>query len=307
MFFDRKLKRQLEEKDREIARLRGRMKRLRRRLPERTAAPENMVWMFGSPRSGSTWLAGMLSFPEGRDLWREPFFGVVLALRTKIANQNKLGKKSYLLADAMKWAWLPSMRNLFLDGVAARFKNPLSVLIVKEPNSSMSASLILEAFPESRMILLVRDPRDVVASQLDASKEGGWYGQEDYEAGALDTGGGSLAERLARQYVLNIGAAAEAYELHEGPKSFVRYEDLRHDTRSELGRVDGELGLDAPAEELDRAVAKYDWDSVPSKKKGAGKFRRKASPGSWREDLTPDQARKVEEITAPLLRKFYTA
>jgi hypothetical protein len=307
MLFDRKLKRQLEEKDREIARLRERVKRLRRQLPERTVAPENFVWIFGSPRSGSTWLAKMLSFPEGRDRWGEPFFGVVLALRTKIANQMYVERSKYVLGDEAKDVWLPSMRNLFLDGVAARFKDPLSALVVKEPNGSMSAPLIMEAFPESRMVLLVRDPRDVVASQLDASKEGSWYGQEEYEAGILDTGGGSLTERLARQYVLNVGAAAEAYERHEGPKSFVRYEDLRYDTRSELGRIDGELGLDCTTEELDRAVARYDWDAVPSNTKGTGRFRRKASPGSWRNDLTTDQAHTVEEITARLLRKFYAA
>jgi len=278
MFSGRKLKRQLEERNREIERLHEQVKRLCNQLPERTVAPENIVWMFGSPRSGSTWFSKLLSFPEGRRRWGEPFFGVVLALRTKIANQTKLEKESYLLADAMKESWLPSMRNLFLDGVAARFKDPaISALIVKEPNGSMSAPLVMEAFPESKLVLLVRDPRDVVASQLDASSEGGWYAQKDYEAGGLEVGDGTPPERLARQYVLNVGSAVEAYERHEGPKSLVRYEDLRRDTYSELGRVDRELSLNATAEELDQAVAKLDWEAVPSEMKGPGKAPRKGN------------------------------
>ena len=31
----------------------------------------------------------------------------------------------------------------------------------------------------------------------------------------------------------------------------------------------------------------------------------KATPGGWREDLTPEQARVVEKVTGPLLREFY--
>ena len=309
MIFGRKLKRQLEKRDREIADLRGRLERLRRGLPKRSVPPENFVWVFGSPRSGSTWLARMLSHPEGRQLWNEPFFGVVLALRTRIANEKYVERHSYLLGDAARDVWVPSMRRLFLDGVAARFSEAGDVLILKEPNGSMSAPLIMEAFPESRLLLLVRDPRDVVASQLDASKEGSWYGRDRYEADALDDRGGKpgedRAERLARQYVLNVGAAAEAFDAHGGRKALVRYEDLRPNARAELRRLDKELGLGTPAAQLDEAVAAHDWQNVPPEERGAGKFRRKALPGSWEEDLNPEQARAVEGVAGDLLRRFY--
>jgi hypothetical protein len=44
---------------------------------------------------------------------------------------------------------------------------------------------------------------------------------------------------------------------------------------------------------------------VPAEEKGPGKFRRKAQPGSWREDLTPKQLAAIEEITGPILGRFY--
>ena len=49
------------------------------------------------------------------------------------------------------------MRRLFLDVGGAKFPNisPRHHLIIKEPNGSMSAPLILEAFPESKLIFLV--------------------------------------------------------------------------------------------------------------------------------------------------------
>jgi hypothetical protein len=52
-------------------------------------------------------------------------------------------------------------------------------------------------------------------------------------------------------------------------------------------------------------VGQNAWEGIPEDEKGKGKFRRKAQPGSWIEDLTPEQARVVEEITAPLLKEFY--
>jgi hypothetical protein len=36
-----------------------------------------------------------------------------------------------------------------------------------------------------------------------------------------------------------------------------------------------------------------------------GNFYRKGTPGAWRENLTPEQAQIVEDITAPLLKEFH--
>jgi hypothetical protein len=52
-------------------------------------------------------------------------------------------------------------------------------------------------------------------------------------------------------------------------------------------------------------VEKNAWENIPEDLKGGGKFFRKASPGGWREDLTPEQAEMVEKITAPVLAEFY--
>jgi hypothetical protein len=57
--------------------------------------------------------------------------------------------------------------------------------------------------------------------------------------------------------------------------------------------------------ELAGAVEKYSWETIPEEEKSEGKFYRKASPSSWTEDLTPRQARTVEEITRPILEAFY--
>lgn len=44
----------------------------------------------------------------------------------------------------------------------------------------------------------------------------------------------------------------------------------------------------------------------PEEEKGEGKFYRKATPDAWREDLTPEHVKVVEDVTAPLLKEFYS-
>ena len=103
----------------------------------------------------------------------------------------------------------------------------------------------------------------------------------------------------------HVGNAKRAYDLHEGRKTLVRYEDLRQDPLATLRRIYSELGISVEEVELIRAVKKHSWENIPEKEKGEGKFYRKATPGGWREDLTPEQAKMVEKITASLLEELY--
>jgi hypothetical protein len=65
------------------------------------------------------------------------------------------------------------------------------------------------------------------------------------------------------------------------------------------------LGIEVGEEGLARVVEEHSWENIPEEEKGEGKFYRKATPGGWREDLTPKQAEAIERITAPLLKQLY--
>ena len=68
------------------------------------------------------------------------------------------------------------MRRFVLDSASARFPERIDggYLVIKEPHGTLGAPLLAEALPESRMIVLVRDPRDVISSKMDAAREGSW-------------------------------------------------------------------------------------------------------------------------------------
>lgn len=282
-------------------------------------SPENIIWIIGSPRTGSTWLSRMMGELEGFGVWEEPFFGVILSFRDNIANQGWAASSNFLLGDPNKPIWLKHMRRMFLAVGRARFGDH-EHLVVKEPNGSVGARLVLEAFPESKVILLVRDPRDIVASLLDAAKKGSWYGHDRYEASAAtaqfepETGSFTIpepqsreesVERISRDVVASFAASREAFDAHGGRKVVVRYEDLRTDSVGEMKKLCSTLGVIVDEEQLTQAVEKHAWENIPTEKKGEGKALRKATPGGWKEDLSPEQAQAVERSTTAVLAEFY--
>ena len=270
-------------------------------------APENMIWIFGTGRTGSTWLAAMMEEPEGHDVWFEPRVGTVFDPQ----RFQRHGGKHFILASQYKDVWLRSIRNFILDGANARFPElDGGYLAVKEPGGSVGAGLIMEALPESGMVLLIRDPRDVVASWLDATRKGGWQTRRRGEGGRraeslAETNPNAFVRRHADAYLQHVGSARRAYEAHEGRKVVVRYEDLRADTLGTMKRMYGELDIPVEEARLAKAVEKHSWENIPEEEKGQGKFYRKATPEAWREDLTRRQVKTVERITAPLLEEFY--
>jgi len=285
-------------------------------LPEPTSAdghsaggvaPENMIWIFGTGRTGSTWLAAMMEEPEGHDVWFEPRVGTIFDPQ----RFQRHGGKHFILASQYKDVWLRSIRNFILDGANARFPELAGgYLAVKEPGGSVGAGLIMEALPESGMVLLIRDPRDVVASWLDATRKGGWQTRRRGEGGRraeslAETKPNAFVRRHADAYLQHVGSARRAYEAHEGRKVVVRYEDLRADTLGTMKRMYGELDVSVEEVRLAKAVEKHSWENIPEEEKGQGKFYRKATPQAWREDLTRRQVKTVERITAPLLEEYY--
>ncbi len=279
----------------------------------RGVRPENLVWMFGTARTGSSWLSAIMGEIGEYSRWHEPLVGHLFGNLYYVRAGHRSEDEHFILGARYRELWLETVRRFVLDSAAARFPEVAGgrYLIIKEPQGSMGAPLLMEALPESRMILLVRDPRDVVASNLDAHKKGTWT------ADLMKKGGRekppSLAERRpddfvrgqARRYVRDVGNAKLAYDAHMGFKVLVRYEDLRADTLGTMKRIYSALQMPVDESELARSVEKNSWENIPEEEKGEGKFHRKAKPGGWREDLTPEQAEIVEGVAGPLLRELY--
>ncbi|MBA3426184.1 MAG: sulfotransferase [Rubrobacter sp.] len=299
----------LEDRNRQIAELEKKVRESRSDAPAGDLKPENVVWMFGTARVGSTWLGSMMDEPTGHTMWHEPLVGALFGGFYYGRGAHRGGKHGILGGPDEKRS--RAIRAFILASAHEKFPEVSGdgYLVVKEPNGSNGAPLLAQALPESRMIFLVRDPRDVVSSNLSGKSEGGWTA-EAYKRGRRQgtpppSDPKAIVRKGAKKYLEFIGRSKEAYDAHEGPKVLVRYEELRADTLGTMKRIYSELGIPMDEDEVARAIKKHSWENIPEEKKGEGKFYRKATPGGWREDLTPDQIQMVEDITGPLLQEFY--
>src|SRR3712207_6072340 len=131
--------------------------RLRARLGERGARnaganPENIVWIFGAGRSGSTWLRSMMEDLDRHQVWEEPMVGRLFGSFYHRAPEVDLNRPDFIMANATRKGWTRAIRNFVLE--CASYSHPRldtdDYLIIKEPNGSMGAPLLMEALPESR-------------------------------------------------------------------------------------------------------------------------------------------------------------
>ena len=248
-------------------------------LPRRLRAAEpRLLFVVGSPRSGTTFFAGALgSLPGFVDLTE------VTPLKAQIPALVQLPERD---SAARVRSILDRVRRLALvQGLRGVEQTPEMAFLV--PAASI-------AYPQSRIVHLVRDGRDVVCSLL----ERGWLSAR--RDGADDAGHAYGVEprfwvepERREEFVAASDATRAAWAWRRYASAArrdgvveLRYEDViadRDGTARTLGRA---LGVEPAlvAEALRPAYA--------------------TSVGRWRRDLTAEQLADVEREAGPLLAEL---
>jgi hypothetical protein len=277
---------------------------------------DRLVWIFGSSRSGSTWLLRMLAELDDAVAIDDPHLGhhlgvwrpIPLAWATAdgdpeltLLNDIKREKPSYFFNDRYREVWEPALRELIVarfdaqarERAGGRTPNPL--VVVKEPGSHI-ADLLMSLFRGSRMIFLLRDGRDVVDSWLDAHRPGAWALDEGAYPVTRE-GREALIRWQASVWSYRTGVVQRAYRTHDPERRvLVRYEDLLHDPAGELGRICAHFGIEVPPARLREIAVAHDYEQVPSDEKGASKEIRAADPGGWQRHMTAAEQQAMYEV-----------
>jgi hypothetical protein len=245
----------------------------------RAAGPEErLVFVVGSPRSGTTFVGRSLgSLPGFVDLdevqpWKSAIPGLV-------------GRPDEEAAVRLR-STLERVRRL---GLARGLRG-----VEQTPETSFVLAAAMRAYPRSHAVHVIRDGRDVVCSLLErgwlsAAREGADDARLAYGAHArfwveperaAEFEAASDATRAAwawRRYATAAGAVPER-------TTALRYEELVADPAAQAARVAAALGVEAA--QLAAAFAEAHDRSL----------------GRWQHDLTPDQLADVEREAGTLLR-----
>jgi hypothetical protein len=245
-----------------------------------------VVWMFGSPRSGSTWLLRMAERHPLIEGMNEPTIGYHLSpflsnepgYRPEDLNFNTFTIRKVMVHDPHRFfaakyvdVWLPGLRRLLNDRLLAHLEREVgetaatdALLLVKEPNGSQSADLIMRAQPDARLLFLLRDGRDVVDSELASFVVGGWQEQSfDHMHGVEESERLDFAVRSAYHWLWRTEVVEAAFAEHPGPKHLVRYEDLLREPERRMRELFAWLEVPADVVDVAEIVDEFSFERLP--------------------------------------------
>jgi hypothetical protein len=284
-----------------------------------------VIWLFGSPRSGSTWVRQMAAEHPAIEVMDEPTIGYHLSpflsnepgyrpedldLGTFTLRRVVAGNPNRFFAAKYEDVWLPALRRMLNDRLFAHLEREASpaaarrqLLLVKEPNGSQSADVIMRAQPTARLLFLLRDGRDVVDSELASFAVGGWQERSFPHMRGVDE-----AQRLnfvihsAHWWLWRTQVVEAAFAEHRGPKLLLRYEDMLREPQRHLGELFEWLGVPLEPADVAAIADHHAFARLPDR--GADRQNRSATPGAWRENLGSDARAALEDILGAKLREL---
>jgi hypothetical protein len=262
---------------------------------------KHLIYIIGSPRSGTTMLQVLLgSHPQVATTVELTLFTKYIGpwlemYQTEVANRVKYGWN-----QGLPMLWSPEendefMRD-FLRGVYEKVDQARpgrTHLLDKCPGYSLYVPEIKRLLPHVRFIHLIRDGRDVACS-LAAAKETMHFGMNRLAEGGT----------LWRNWVRGARRAAE----YAGDYLELRYEDFLVQGVDVYERVLAFCGLPADRAWIEQTLAENTFSKMKERRATADPevmtstdHYRQGKVGSWRKDFTPQDRYEFDRAAGELL------
>lgn len=255
------------------------------------SSQQKLVFLAGPPRSGTTWL--------NREICNHPGWSGFLPECTLLTQQIALYRstkrfceptrfEAYLgNVDNLAATYRPMMTQMLALAVSLNGYSENDVLVLKDPELSLCLDELVDILPDHRLICIVRDPRDVIASVKNVAKR-------KREAWNLDK---------TAAWIFSYYSGLQNHRPNAGPNTlFVRYEDL---VAGQLATVRQFLGqsAEAVAENPDAIKAKLD-PSDPFFSELYLKPTTQQKVGSYAKDLTKDEIAHINKVFAGVMKTW---
>ncbi len=175
--------------------------------------------------------------------------------------------------DLLREVWWPTYQRVLarhgdtFDGFIRRNRLGFSRAVVKEPNLTLFVPELRAAFPRSSMVMVVRDPRDVTRSLLNAVSLAGDLGATDagselttnpgwglvLDSSWLGLEGEHYIDRISHRW----NFFADVYLDETSRFHLVRYEDFVRDKVGEVRRLAALLGREATVDISDKVDVQF--------------------------------------------------
>lgn len=258
------------------------------------SAEDRMAWIIGCGRTGSTWLAEMLGELPGIRRWHEPYFGRFF--RHLHERPDELQRQSSFFSNRHQKVWLEGLRELFFRMVRERYPQfGRHALAIKEVNTPEVYAWLAKLFPTGRLILLVRDPYDVLDSYLDLQKPGSWNERFGDSQSPLSE---PNVRRTAEHIRSSLELAQAAYEAFPPEqRKLVAYENLLAGPAPHLVSCAGLMGETVSPALADEVAARHRFQNY--RRTGTLEFRRQGKAGGWR--TSPNFMPEIQQLAAEIL------
>jgi aryl sulfotransferase len=285
------------------------------------------IWLASYPKSGNTWLRILianLAAKDGQpiDINDLPVSGGIASARGPFDHLLLIdsGLLSHDEVDCLRPRVYEELaRGAADDEYDATAPRP-AVRYVKVHDAytltPLGEPLLGGAGGAAGAIVMVRDPRDVAPSLASHRN----IGIDEAIAFMNDCDAAFAAETTRQDLQLRqklrgwSGHVASWLEQTDIPVHLVRYEDLRMDTAGALRQALQFAGQTAADDDIRRAVTFADFSQLrqqeaakgfkEASRRSAGRFFRRGEAGAWREELTPEQAARIEADHAPMMQRL---
>jgi Sulfotransferase family len=264
-----------------------------------------LVFLGGPPRSGTTLLQRILGLH--RAIYAGQEFDFVLPI-VRLRNQMRESVRSGRISDFTSEDELNEHFRNFLGGILEGKLRTVAkeVICEKSPSNAEVMPDILEIFKEAKGLIILRDPRDVLASLLAVGERFKAAGKHAPQH-CVDTTSGIL------RYSAVIKPTLDALKRFPDRVRLVFYEDLVARPKEITTEVIDFLGLDQSDEvmniERDEMLEKRDPSGIWHTQEQLSRPISQTSVGNWRRLLSENDLVKLEAAfgEVEVLKRYFQA